>query len=30
VTGPGNKGREAADAVLEMARLLAGPIGVGQ
>jgi 6,7-dimethyl-8-ribityllumazine synthase len=29
VTGPGNKGREAADAVLEMARLLAGPIGVG-
>ena len=30
VTGPGNKGREAAEAVLEMARLLAGPIGVGQ
>jgi 6,7-dimethyl-8-ribityllumazine synthase len=28
VTGPGNKGREAAEAVLEMARLLAGPIGV--
>jgi len=28
VTGPGNKGREAADAVLEMARLLAGSIGV--
>lgn len=30
VTGPGNKGREAAEAVLEMARLLAGPIGVRQ
>jgi 6,7-dimethyl-8-ribityllumazine synthase len=30
VTGPGNKGHEAAEAVLEMARLLAGPIGVGQ
>ena len=29
VTGPGNKGREAAEAVLEMARLLAGPIGAG-
>jgi len=25
-----NKGREAAEAVLEMARLLAGPIGVRQ
>ncbi len=30
VSGPGNKGGEAADAVLEMVRLLAGPIGAGQ
>lgn len=30
VPGPGNKGREAAAAVLEMARLLAGPIGAAQ
>ena len=30
VSGPGNNGGEAAGAVLEMVRLLAGPIGAGQ
>jgi 6,7-dimethyl-8-ribityllumazine synthase len=30
VEGPGNKGREAADAALEMARLLASAAGAGQ
>jgi 6,7-dimethyl-8-ribityllumazine synthase len=30
VPGPGNKGREAAEAVLEMVRLLAGSIGAGR
>jgi 6,7-dimethyl-8-ribityllumazine synthase len=30
VEGPGNKGREAADAALEMARLLAATMGAGR